>query len=167
MMDYLDQDHSALRSEALRSYAVRELLEQSLPRSRSFRLQFDRMRLERVIGKESFSRLMPNSRFDIPPERWNYEVYEDYLDDEKIGILRRILSLSSEGYSERPLNYIKSVRLLDQEGRTVLRGGDSNTFILFNLPESERSALVEAYRRHHIPETVIEQVDVAVEKLEP
>jgi hypothetical protein len=167
-MDYLNQDHPSLRySETLRSYAVHQLLERGLRCSHSFRIQFDRLRLERVIGRESFSKLMPEFCSGIAPDAATYDIYEGPLNEDKIAILRRILSIASEGYPERPLNYIKSVRLLDQEYRTILRGGDHNAFILFDLPEPERTALVEVYRQHYIPENVIEQVDVDVERLEP
>jgi hypothetical protein len=168
MMDYLNQDHPALRgSKDLRLYAVRELLDRSLKCSRSFLLQFDSMRLKDVIGEEDFQKLMPSFG---PVTSWSsskYDIYGTDLNDSRIELLRRILSPEPEGYPELPLNYIKSVRLHDRVGKTVLRGGDHNSFILFSLPESEYAALVETYRRRKIPGDVIEKVDVDVENLEP
>lgn len=168
-MDYLNQDHPVLRqSEALRSFAVRELLERALGCSHSFRLQFDRQRLERVIGRERFFKLMPNYSPGGAPRPSNYDVHQDYLDPEKAETLRQLLSPEGdEGYPERPLNAIKSVRLLDREGRTVLRGGDRNDFILFDLADAERAALLEAFRQRNVPADVIEKVEVDVERLEP
>jgi hypothetical protein len=81
----------------------------------------------------------------------------------------RLLHLSSlaEGFEEHPIDYIKSFRLLDRDGRTWLRGSDHNSFLLFDLPAAERSALLEAYRAKGVPEAAIEQVDVNVDTLEP
>ena len=168
MMDYLNQDHPVFRdSTDLRSYAIRELLDRSIRCSQSFRLQFDSSRLEGIIGKEAFLRLMPSFGPAISRSSSKYDVYGTDLNDSRIELLRRILSPEPEGYSELPLNYIKSVRLRDKEGKTVLRGGDHNSFILFSLPESEYTALMEAYRKRNIPENVIEKIDVDTENLEP
>jgi len=124
-----------------------------------------------VIGPESVRKLMPKQPRPVSCARiesWRYDVYEDLLDETKSEILHRILSLTpEEGYDERPLNYIRSVRLLDRDGRTILRGGDRMEFILFALPEAERAALIEAYRRDGIPPVAIEQVDVDVDRLRP
>jgi hypothetical protein len=170
MIDYLNQDHPALRqSPAQLFYAVREVLKQALDLSHSFRVQCDRARLERVIGVERFSRLMPN----LPPrqpasgESWTYDLYEGVVDAANKEILRQILDPAPEGFPERPLNYIRSFRLLDRDHRTVLRGGDRNAFIVFTLPDPQRAALLEAFQRKSIPADVIEQVDVDVERLEP
>ncbi len=168
MMDYLNQDHPVFRgSTDLRSYAIRELLDSSLRCSRLFQLQFDGQRLEGVIGKEAFFKLMPSFGSGLSRDSSKYDVYGIDLNDERIELLRGILSPVPEGYSELPLNYIKSIRLRDKEGKTVLRGGDHNSFILFNLPESEYAALMEAYRKRNIPESVIEKIDVDTENLEP
>lgn len=166
-MNYLNQDDPVLQTdEALRAYAVDALLERSLQCSNLFRLQFDGQRLKRVIGKESFTELMPDFQHGTASGVSKYDVYEGFISEAKKKTLRRILSLTPVGYPERPLNYIRSVRLLDKN-RTVLRGGDRNAFILFDLPESERAALMDAYRQQRIPQEVVEQVDVDVEKLEP
>ena len=79
----------------------------------------------------------------------------------------RILSPLAEGFEEHPIYYIKRFRLLDSDGRTLLRGGDHNNFLLFDLPAAERAALLEAYRAKGVPEAAIEQVDVNVDTLEP
>jgi hypothetical protein len=123
--------------------------------------------LERVVGKETLERLMPGLDRQAPAPSSKYDVYSDDLNADRIAILRNVLSPTGEGYRERPLNYIKSVRILDEAGQTILRGGDHNTFMLFDLPDAERAALVDAYRRRGIPETVIEQVEVDVQKLDP
>jgi hypothetical protein len=171
-MDYLNQDHPVFRSSPARlASAVNELLVCALRCSQSFRLEFDGRRLERVIRPEAFRKLMPklqrpesDARTDSSP----YDIYEDLLDETKSEILHRILSLApEEGYDERPLNYIRSARLLDREGRTILRGGDRMEFILFALPEVERAALSEAYCRDAIPAAAIEQVHVDVDRLRP
>ena len=168
-MNYLNLDHIFFEeNKSLRSDAIRQLYVCAYQCSHSFRLQFDSWRLERVMGSELFSQLMPNFPLDKTTEKtWKYDIYEDILIGEKTEILRRILEFNPTGFSERPLNYIKSVRLLDKEGGTVLRGGDHNTFILFKLPKLENDMLLEKYRQQHIPEEVIEHVDVDVEELDP
>jgi hypothetical protein len=65
------------------------------------------------------------------------------------------------------LNYIRSIRLLDVTGRTVFRGGDHNTFLLLELPETARAALEADLRTMDIPADVIEHVDIDVSRLEP
>jgi hypothetical protein len=97
-----------------------------------------------------------------------YDTYANVLDPRKIEILRELLALAPRaGYRERPLIYIKSVRFLDVEGATTLRGGDHNNFMLFALPTDAREALLDEYRSRGIPEGAVEQVDVDVEGLEP
>jgi hypothetical protein len=167
MMDYLNQDHPVLRAAQARSYAVRELIERALAASKSFRLQFDRGRLEKVIGRETLEKVVPKVQDSPRVRRSQYEVHTGALDSDAIEMLRLLLAPEPPAGSERPLNYIRSVRLLDALGRTVLRGGDHNTFILFNLPATERAALIDSYRQAGIPESVIEKVDVDVEKLDP
>ena len=40
-------------------------------------------------------------------------------------------------------------------------------FVLFDLPQPKRIELNNAFREHDIPTTVIEQVDIDVNRLEP
>jgi hypothetical protein len=170
-MDYLNQEHPVFRdSKAKHADAVRELLDRALRCSHSFRLEFDLQRLEGVIGAETLLRLMPGLPTPGAASRVTshvYDVYEDHIDVEKAEILRRILSSTPEGYSESPLTYVESIRLLDEDCRTVLRGSDMLSFILFSLPGADRAALIKAYAQNGIPETVIEEADVDVEKLKP
>jgi hypothetical protein len=167
MIDYLNQDHPVLRdSKGKLSYAVGEVLDRALELSSLFRLQFDRKRLERVIGAERLRRLMPDLK-EGSSSTWSYDVYEGVLDQEQKNILRDIFTVTGEGFPERPLNYIRSVRLLDNNRRTVLRGGDRNQFVLFALPDAARAQLIEALTRNDIPAEAIEQVDVDLEKLDP
>lgn len=167
-MNYLNQDHDFFHQNKSSCFdAVRKLLDCALQCSQTFLLQFDSSHLEHVIDSELFSRLMPNFPLTKTEKSFEYDIYEDILNDEKTGILRRILSLAPTEFSERPLNYIKSVRLLDKKGSTVFRGGDHNTFILFNLPKPESDMLLENYRQQHIPEDVIKHVDVDLGRLDP
>jgi hypothetical protein len=164
-MNYLNQEHPVFRESQLkRADAVRELLNRALRNSHAFRLEFDRQRLGRVIGTEALVRLVP----ELPQLGSRvYDVYEGFIDAEKTGILLRVLSFTPEGYLELPLTYIESIRLLDKDSRTVLRGSDMLSSILFSLPADDHAALVEAYTRNGIPEEVIEQVDVDIERLKP
>jgi len=169
-MDYLNQDHPALkREEAKRAFAVDELVKRATQCSHSFRIQFDASRLVRVIGEQKLLKLMPNFVLhDARPSARLYDTYADTLDPERAEILRELLALlPSERYPERPLNYIKSVRFLDAGGATILRGGDFNSFILFALPTNVRQALLSSYHDRDIPADVLEQVDVDVRRLEP
>lgn len=166
-MEYLNQDHPSIQSEPLRGFAVDALLGQALSSSQYFRLQFDAHRLQRVIGATLFSELMPDFKTDAAVGRANYDLYHGSLPDRQRRILRPILQLTTDDFVERPLNSIRSVRLLAQDGHTILRGGDHNTFILFDLPLAKRDTLLDLYRQHGIPAEVIEQVEVDIEKLEP
>jgi hypothetical protein len=169
-MDYLNQDDPILRgSEEKRIFAVAELLRSALECSDSFRMEFDGARLRHVIGSERMERLMPKyPLIEGKQAAHRYDFYADMLDTPKREFLQQALSPTvPEGYAERPLNYIKSVRFLDKNGATILRGGDHNNFILFRLPDNVRASLLTRYREHGIPDTVVEQVDVDVESLEP
>jgi hypothetical protein len=168
-MDYLNQDDAILRrSEEKRIFAVAELLKVSLECSHSYRMQFDGMRLSHVIGREKMDNLASGVLIEEKHVGHQYDVHADIIDSSKLGILRDILNPTvSKGYAERPLNYIKSVRCLNDEGRTILRLGDHGNTILFMLPENVRASLLNTFRDHGIPETVVQQVDVDVEGLEP
>ncbi len=170
-MNYLNQKHVAFKeSPDAHAFAVRTLVHFALRLSHSFRMQFDRDRLQRVIGVDVMTKLMP----EIPDRRVTgrrasrgYEIYEERLDAEKARILRSILSVELEGWEDLSINYIESVTLRDREGRVVLRISDMGESILFSLPEPERSAFIESYAGEGIPEEVIEQVDVDEDKLYP
>lgn len=170
-MDYLNQEHPVFRhSRAKRANALRPLLDRALQLSHLFRLEFDRQRLAWVIGTETLSRLMPRLPPPGPASRVTkhaYDVYEDLIDIEKANILRQLLSFSPEGYSELPLAYVESVRLLNKDGHTILRGSDMFSSILFSLPRADRAALIETYTQNGVTEDVIEEVDVDVDKLKP
>jgi hypothetical protein len=170
MMDYLNQDDPILRgSEEKRIFAVAELLMSTLEYSDSYRMEFDGARLRHVIGSESMERLMPKYPLvEGKQAAHKYDFYADIVDTSKRELLQQVLSLTvAGGYVERPLNYIESVRFLDKDGVTILRGGDHNNFILFRLPENVRASLLTRYRERGIPDSVIKQVDVDVESLEP
>ena len=168
MIDYLNQGEPVLRgSVEKRNFAVAELLKRAAQYCHSFRLQFDGPRLTRVLGRNRMDVLMPKFRLGGGSQH-RYDIYGDTVDKPKIEILQQILSLVPGGdFPERPLNYIKSVRFLDENGATVLRGGDHNAEILFRLPANEKTSLLEAYRAYGIPDSVIEPVDVDEERLEP
>jgi hypothetical protein len=171
MIDYLNQDHPALRQfPAQRLFAARELLRQALDLSHLFRIQFDRARLQRVIGAERFSRLMPNPASRPADHREpspTYDIFEGVVDAANKEILQQTLDPEPTDFPERPLNYIRSFRLLDKDHRTVMRSGDRNAFILFTLPGPQRAALSDAFQSQSIPTDVVEQIDVDVEGLEP
>jgi hypothetical protein len=168
MIDYLKQDEPVLRkSREKRDFAVAELLRRAAQYCHSFRLEFDAARLRRVLGRSRMDVLMPKLQ-PAAASQHVYDIYSDTVDQAKIDILQQILSPApAQDYPEHPLIYIKSVRFLDESGATVLRGGDHNNAILFRLPASAMTALLEAYRDHGIPGSVIEQVDVDEERLTP
>lgn len=170
-MNYLNQDHSAFRQSAdLKAYAVRKLFASALLQSHSFILQFDRLRLEHVIGTVELQRIMPDLSSVAKAAReksHSYDIYEGRTDKEKNEILKRLLSLTEEKYSELPLTYIRTVRLLDKNGTTVLRAGDRNSFILFSFSESDHDELLQDYARHGIPSEAIEQIEVDIQELRP
>jgi hypothetical protein len=169
VVDYLNQDHPVFRQfPARRLHAVREVLKQSLEVGHALRIQFDRGRLQRVIGVARLSRLMPN----LPQQAGGgeasaYDVFAGPIDAANKQILQQILDPAPADFPERPLNSIRSFRVLDKNQRTLLRSGDRNAFMLFALPDPQRSALLQALQNHAIPADVIEQVDVDLERLEP
>lgn len=170
MIDYLNQDDTAIRTSIEKgTLAITELLKRALALSCSFRLEFDGARLDAVIGKERMKKLVPKYiSGEGKRAAHRYDVESGNIDDENAQLLTLVLSPTvPAGMSERPLNYIQSVRLLDKVGATIFRGGDHNDAILFRLPDSARAGLLNEYRKHGIPEKVIEQVDVDVESLEP
>jgi hypothetical protein len=152
-------------SESMRSYAIASLLDRALRSGHRFRLEFDHRRLERLIGVDAMNGLMPDIGRALDTSS-AYDVYTGTLDDHTAPALRKLL-LAAESGRERPMNYIKSARILDASGRTVLRIGDHGTFVLFELPVPDRAAFLEDLARRGIPEAVIESVDVDVERLQP
>jgi hypothetical protein len=170
-MDYLNQKHSAFKeSPEAHEFAVRTLLDLALRLSHSFNMQFDRERLQRVIGAGFMEKLLPELRDSRVTGRrgsGGYEVHEEQLDAVKARILRGILSGELEGWEDLPLNYIESATLRDRDGRIVLRISDMGEEIILSLPEPERSVLIERFAGEGIPEEVIEQVAVNEDKLHP
>jgi hypothetical protein len=170
MMDYLNQDHPLLRSSpAAYSSAARILLNSVLKHSRSFRIQFDRDGLEKVIGSAELSRVMPGltSHKATPGPASAYDIHEETLDADKAKALQSLLSFGMGDWREMPLNYIRSISLLDEHGQMIFHGSDTNNFQIFRLPEDERLALLKAYAQEGIPPEVIEPVDVNPEQLYP
>jgi hypothetical protein len=163
MTDYLNQDDPLFhRNDQRRALAVGALFARALRLGHGVRLEADGQRLARLIGNDAMSQL--GTRRDIAAP---YDIYETTLDEEKRAFFARLLALVPDGEAERPLNYIRSVRILDAQGRTLVRGGDHNTFILFALPDAERRALLDRYRDQQIPDSVIESVEVDMEQLLP
>jgi hypothetical protein len=163
MTDYLNQDDPVFRRhDQRRALAAGELIARALRLGHRVRLEADGQRLARLIGDQAMSQL--GTRRDVAAP---YDIYETTLDDEKRMLFARLLALVPQGEAERPLNYIRSVRILDAQGRTLLRGGDHNTFILFALPDDERQALLDRYRDQQIPDSVIEPVEIDMEQLQP
>jgi hypothetical protein len=170
MMDYLNRDHLIFQvSPAKRILAVQILLNIALLSSHSFRIQFDRNRLQQVIGIEELMKLMPGLPEPVAliESTSAYDIHEEPLNTDKIEILQRLLSFELEGWNDLPLNYIESITLLDETKQIVFRGNNMNVFQLFALPESERAALIEAYARERIPEEVIEEVEIDLSSLYP
>jgi len=169
---YLNELHPALRSPDRRAFAVQALLDAGLRCGRSFRLQFDRQRLERAIGPDVLTRLMPG----LPPPGSEaaeaaqaaqaagsfLDVHEELLDPARSELLRHLLSYEPKGWDDWPLGHIESSALLDSEGRVVLRGANSNEFILFALPEAERASVLKSLEERGIPADVIEEIEVDI-----
>jgi hypothetical protein len=161
--DYLDETHPALRAEAkLHAEAVRLLLEEALSCSARCRLEFDRRRLLAALGPDDAARLLPT----LPAEArvGPVDVHEEFLNDDRRCLLRRVLSFAAEKWPDPPLNYIDRVLFFSADGRVVLRANDNLEFILFALPDEARARLVERYQVEGIPEDVITQVDVDIDQ---
>lgn len=171
MMDYLNQEHPVFKASSdKRIFAVQTLLEIALQCSNAFRIQFDHNRLQRVIGTEEMMKIMPGlTKLATQTEltRNTLDIHQERLNSENIEPLQHLLSLELEAWEDLPLNYIESIALLDESEQIVLRGNEMNEFILFSLPESNRSAVIEAFAREGIPETVIEQVEIDQSRLYP
>ncbi|MEI2579942.1 hypothetical protein [Scytonema sp. PRP1] len=171
MMDYLNQEHPIFKASSdKRIFAVQTLLEVALQCSNAFRIQFDRDRLQRVIGIEEMMKIMPGlteRTAQTEPTRNTLDIYQETLNSENIERLQVLLSFEPEVWEDLPLNYIESITLLDEAEQIVLRGNEMNEFILFSLPEPNRSAVIEAFAYEGIPETVIEQVEVDPSRLYP
>jgi len=161
--DYLDETHSALRaSPQLRADAVHLLIEEALPCSVRFRLEFDRRRLLAALGAADAAALLPT----LPTQAGAHpiEVHEEQLDDDRRKLLRQVLSFRREKWADPPLNYIDRVLLFDPKNHVLLRANESCEFILFLLPTAARENLIKRYREAGIPNAVIKQVDLDIER---
>jgi hypothetical protein len=56
------------------------------------------------------------------------------------------------------------VLLFDPDNHVLLRANESCEFILFLLPTAACENLIERYREAGIPEAIIKQVDVDIER---
>jgi hypothetical protein len=155
-------NHQRLRHvPQLRALAVDALFETALGCSARFRVEFDPIRLPRVLGPETTEALLPGLRTQesaaAPLER-----DDEPLDDERARLLGRVVSFELHEWTDPPINYIDRIILFDKQGKVVLRANDNAEFILFALPEDKRNDLIERYRRAGIPEDVVESVDVDI-----
>ena len=170
MMDYLNQDHPLLKSSpAAWASAASILLKYVLKHSRTFRIQFDRRRLEEDIGPAELKRVMPglSGRRATPDAGSAYDIHEETLDEVKASALQRLLSFEMGDWRDLPLNYIRSISLLDENGQIIFHGSDTNNFQIFRLPGDERAALLEDFAKEGVPPEVVEPVDVNPEQLNP
>jgi len=167
VVEYLERDHAAFRSAPDHlARAERALLAHGLSGATTFRAEFDRERLRSLIGGDAFATLFTDvSEHGRDPSR--YDTYEGDLDQERIALLSALLAAEDLGGRESPHNYIRSIRLLDGSGRTLLRIGDHNTFYVFDLPPDERPALIEDLQDIGLPGDVIKPVDIELDRLEP
>lgn len=171
MMHYLNHEHPAFKAtSSTYATAVQLLLSAALRHSRSFRLQFDHRRLQQVIGAAELVRIMPSLRRDAPLDDDAvdaYTIHEERLDVDKAEALQALLAFDLGRWQDLPLNYIKTVSLLDDQGQMLLHGSNMNDFMIFRLPEAEHTALIKAYTQAGIPLEAIEQVDVDPQRLYP
>jgi hypothetical protein len=167
MTQYLHQDHPFLsNSTPTRARVINEILNLALCHSRSFRVEIDRERLEALLGAASFKKLLPNRPL-IEGSASTYSIYESELDDERIALLRRMLSLETTYFQESPISYIESIRFMDRDGRTLLRMSDALASILLSLPEPERETLAQAWTEIGTPREVLETIELDLEALRP
>lgn len=166
-MEYLDRDHPELLGnvERLRA-AERLILELGLRVATRLRIEMDAVRLRSLLGDDAFARLLPGFE---PTERrqWRYDVHEVELDDARRRLVLELLEPIEVWKDEAPTNYIRSIRLLDASGVTVLRAGDHLTFYLLDLPAVERDELAAGLRRLELDENVLEPATVDPARLEP
>lgn len=166
-MEYLDRDHPSLKEgdERLRA-AEHAIMEISLRVATRLRVEMDAEQLRSLLGDDVFARLLPE--FERTETRhWRYDVHEVQLDDERRRLVLELLAPAETWKGESPTNYVRSIRLLDASGGTVLRAGDHLTFYLFDLPAAQRNELSAALKRLALPEDVIEPVTVDPARLEP
>jgi hypothetical protein len=168
MIKYLNQEHAAFRalSASTRTIAIIELLDRAIGCSSTFKLQFDRSGLRRVIGVDDLRCLMPGFPLTDTNDTTLYDFYEGAIDVRTPKLLKQILSPEVRGH-ELALNYVKSARLRDGDGHTILRIADRGAYLFFSLPEATDASLLAAYSAHQVPRAVIEEVDLDVEGLEP
>lgn len=166
-VEYLERDHEVFRSSPERlAEAARAVLELGLSAASGYRLEVDADRLEALLGEARFSELLAGAT-RLEEERSAYDVYEGELDPDVTSLLPELLTPVEGQAAESPLNYIRSVRLLDESGRGLVRLGSQGTFLLFALPPDERRALSERLAGLGLPEDVAAHVDVDLEDLQP
>ena len=139
-------------------------MEEALPQAATFRLEFDRPRLRSLIGDTAFATLTPGSREIQHPFR--YDVLDAKLDPSRAALLRDFLA-EEVADAESPWTSIRSLRLLDEAGGTLVRFSDHGTFLLFELPEHIRRQVAERLAELGLEDDVLDEVDVDPSQLAP
>ena len=168
-MFYLNRDHKSLKTFYEKSnYIVNELFSLALSCSHTFVIEFDLDRLLNLVGYETLHKLLPNLQ-EHPKlsTKYTYEVYQGTLDQEKILLLRKMLSFKNNNWDDLPVNYINVIRLRDKNAVTTFRCNNLCSFILFNLPNKLLKTFKRTIEENDIPLDVIEQVNIDINKLKP
>jgi hypothetical protein len=165
-VEYLDRDHQAFRDLPARlAQAEHAVLLHSLHPATRYRMEFDSDRLRSLLGETTFSKLATG--FRAAGRKSQYDIHEDQLDEERASLLLSLISPLQQGDRESARNYIRSLRLLDDAGRTLFRSSDHHTFVLFDLPDDERQALAATLDEVGLPADTMQPIDVPVDRLRP
>jgi hypothetical protein len=161
-VDLLDQEQPSLRaSPRLRAIAVDLLVELSLARSATYRLEFDAAGLTKLLGTSGMRMLARDSVGSPAPGR-PLDRAEGALEPDRARFLRRLVWFEQQEWRESPLVFIERLVLFEARGRVVLRLGAGGDYVLFALPDRAKAVLLEGYRRAGIPRGVIQEVAVDI-----
>jgi hypothetical protein len=160
-MDYLNEAFIALRAGDAYVRIVGMLLERAFRCGRHFRLQFDRQRLLKYVGAEEFARVLPMDPAETKSKtKTPLDIYLGELTPERAEVLERWLVSGAT-------NEIETVSVLAADGHLLLRANDSISFVLFDLPETERASFFAELKRMDVPAASVSQIDVDVSRLVP
>lgn len=166
-IQYLDRDHPAFDGRPhLLTAAGRAVLRLGLDLASRYRLEFDEHHLRASLSGEAFAAMVPEPD-EQPTPPWHYRVIEANLDPTRRALLLDTLFPEQPGGSTPGVVAIRSLRLLDTTGLTLVRVGDHGTFTLFDLPLEARGKLAQELQRLNLPSEVSTPVDVDSDKLHP
>ncbi|HEV7642852.1 MAG TPA: hypothetical protein VGO50_02820 [Pyrinomonadaceae bacterium] len=166
-MNYLNTDHDEFTLDPLKKQESKKIvLEIALGASKTFKIQFDKEELEKDDNRNIFYQAFPEL-MEQENDSSGYSVCEGKLDEGKKQFVLKAFSSDAQIKTDLFFNYIKSLRLLAEDGSTILRSGDYGTFLLFHFMEDEKQNLHKIFSNKGIPFDAVEEVDIEVNKLYP